>query len=73
MSMNYHLVPLKDDKPVKGLCITKLKRNVEITVFMNALCDMERYKSHNIDVDCIEIYKVDSEENLKLKAIIYGE
>lgn len=70
--MNYHLVPLKNNKPVKGLCVTKLKRNVEATVFIQASRDMERYKRHEIDVDCIEIYKGDTEENLKLKAIIYG-
>lgn len=70
--MNYHLVPLKNDKPVKGLCITKLKRNVEATVFLQACRDMERYKRHNVDVDSIEIYKGDTVENLKLKAIIYG-
>lgn len=71
--MNYHLVPLKDDKPVKGLCITKLRRNVEATVLLQACRDMERYKRHNIDVDSIEIYKGDNVENLKLKAVIYGE
>lgn len=71
--MNYHLVPLKNNKPVKGLCVTKLKRNVEATVVLQAFLDMERYKRHNIDVDSIEIYKGDSAENLKLKAIIYGE
>lgn len=70
--MNYHLVPLKNNKPVKGLCITKLKRNVEATVFIQASRDMERYKRHNVDVDSIEIYKGDTEENLKLKAVIYG-
>lgn len=70
--MNYHLVPLKDDKPVKGLCITKLRRNVEATVVLQAFRDMERYKRHNVDVDSIEIYKGDTEENLKLKAVIYG-
>ena len=70
--MNYHLVPLKNDKPVKGLCITKLRRNVEATVFIQASRDMERYKRHNVDVDSIEIYKGDTEENLKLKAVIYG-
>ena len=71
--MNYHLVPLKNDKPVKGLCVTKLKRNVEATVVLQAFRDMERYKRHNVDVDSIEIYKGDTEENLKLKAVIYGE
>lgn len=71
--MNYHLVPLKDNKPVKGLCVTKLKRNVEATVFLQACRDMERYKRHNVDVDSIEIYKGDDSENLKLKAVIYGE
>ncbi|MBR6894077.1 MAG: hypothetical protein IKN15_12750 [Bacteroidaceae bacterium] len=70
--MNYHLVPLKNDKPVKGLCITKLKRNVEATVFLQACRDMERYKRHNVDVDSIEIYKGDTVDNLQLKAIIYG-
>lgn len=70
--MNYHLVPLKNDKPVKGLCITKLRRNVEATVVLQAFLDMERYKRHNIDVDSIEIYKGDTDENLKLKAVIYG-
>lgn len=70
--MNYHLVPLKNDKPVKGLCVTKLKRNVEATVFIQASRDMERYKRHNVDVDSIEIYKGDTVENLKLKAVIYG-
>ena len=70
--MNYHLVPLKNDKPVKGLCVTKLKRNVEVTVFIQASRDMERYKRHNVDVDCIEIYKGDTEDNLQLKAVIYG-
>ena len=70
--MNYHLVPLKDDKPVKGLCITKLRRNVEATVVLQAFRDMERYKRHNVDVDSIEIYTGDTEENLKLKAVIYG-
>lgn len=70
--MNYHLVPLKNDKPVKGLCITKLKRNVEITVFIQALRDMARYKRYNVDVDKIEIYKGDS-ENLNLIATIYAE
>ena len=70
--MNYHLVPLKDNKPVKGLCVTKLKRNVEATVFIQASRDMERYKRHNVDVDSIEIYKGDTVENLKLKAVIYG-
>ena len=70
--MNYHLVPLKNDKPVKGLCITKLRRNVEATVFIQASRDMERYKRHNVDVDSIEIYKGDTVENLKLKAVIYG-
>ena len=70
--MNYHLVPLKDDKPVKGLCITKLRRNVEATVVLQAFRDMERYKRHNVDVDSIEIYKGDTEENLKLKAVISG-
>ena len=70
--MNYHLVPLKNNKPVKGLCVTKLKRNVEATVFIQALRDMERYKRHNVDVDSIEIYKGDTVENLKLKAVIYG-
>lgn len=70
--MKYHLVPLKNDKPVKGLCVTKLKRNVEITVFIQALRDMARYKRHNVDVDCIEIYKGDS-ENLNLIATIYAE
>lgn len=71
--MNYHLLPLKNDKPVKGLCVTKMKRNVEATVLLQACRDMERYKRHNIDVDCIEIYKGDDIENLKLKAKIYGE
>ena len=71
--MNYHLVPLKDDKPVKGLCVTKLKRNVEATVFLHACRDLLRYKRFNVDVDKIEIYKGESVENLKLKAIIYGE
>lgn len=71
--MNYHLVPLRNNKPVKGLCITKLKRNVEATVFIQASRDMERYKRHNVDVDSIEIYKGDTVENLKLKAVIYGE
>ena len=70
--MNYHLVPLKNDKPVKGLCVTKLRRNVEATVFIQASRDMERYKRHNVDVDSIEIYKGDTVENLKLKAVIYG-
>ena len=70
--MNYHLVPLKKNKPVKGLCVTKLKRNVEATVFIQASRDMERYKRHNVDVDSIEIYKGDTVENLKLKAVIYG-
>lgn len=70
--MNYHLVPLKNDKPVKGLCITKLRRNVEATVVLQAFRDMERYKRHNVDVDSIEIYKGDTVENLKLKAVIYG-
>ncbi len=70
--MNYHLVPLKNDKPVKGVCITKLRRNVEATVVLQAFRDMERYKRHNVDVDSIEIYKGDTEENLKLKAVIYG-
>ena len=70
--MNYHLVPLKNDKPVKGLCVTKLKRNVEATVVLQAFRDMERYKRHNVDVDSIEIYKGDTVENLKLKAVIYG-
>lgn len=70
--MNYHLVPLKNNKPVKGLCVTKLKRNVEATVFIQALRDMERYKRHNVDVDRIVIYKGDADENLKLKAVIYG-
>ena len=70
--MNYHLVPLKNNKPVKGLCVTKLKRNVEATVFIQASRDMERYKRHNVDVDSIEIYKGDTVENLKLKAVIYG-
>ena len=70
--MNYHLVPLKDDKPVKGLCITKLRRNVEATVVLQAFRDIEYYKRHNVDVDCIEIYKGDADENLKLKAVIYG-
>lgn len=70
--MNYHLVPLKNDKPVKGLCVTKLKRNVEATVFIQASRDMERYKRHNVDVDSIEIYKGDTVDNLQLKAIIYG-
>lgn len=71
--MNYHLLPLKDNKPVKGLCVTKMKRNVEATVFLQACRDMERYKRHNVDVDSIEIYKGDDSENLKLKAVIYGE
>ena len=70
--MIYHLVPLKKGRPVKGLCVTKLKRNVEITVFMHALRDMMRYKRYNVDVDCIEIYKGDS-ENLILLATIYAE
>lgn len=70
--MNYHLVPLKNNKPVKGLCVTKLKRNVEATVFIQASRDMERYKRHNVDVDSIEIYKGDTVDNLQLKAIIYG-
>ncbi len=70
--MNYHLVPLKNNKPVKGLCITKLRRNVEATVVLQAFRDMERYKRHNVDVDSIEIYKGDTVENLKLKAVIYG-
>ena len=70
--MNYHLVPLKNNKPVKGLCITKLKRNVEATVFLQACRDMERYKSHNVDIDSIEIYKGDTVDNLQLKAVIYG-
>ena len=70
--MNYHLVPLKNDKPVKGLCVTKLKRNVEATVVLQAFRDMERYKRHNVDVDSIEIYKGDTVDNLKLKAVIYG-
>lgn len=71
--MTYHLLPLKKNRPVKGLCITKLKRNVEITVFMDALRDLSRYKRHNVDVDCIEIYKGDSIENLSLLAIIYAD
>ena len=70
--MSYHLVPLKDNKPVKGLCVTKLKRNVEATVVLQAFRDMERYKRHNVDVDSIEIYKGDTVDNLKLKAVIYG-
>ena len=70
--MNYHLVPLKNNKPVKGLCVTKLKRNVEATVVLQAFRDMERYKRHNVDVDSIEIYKGDTVDNLKLKAVIYG-
>lgn len=70
--MIYHLVPLKKDRPVKGLCVTKLKRNVEITVFIQALRDMARYKRYNVDVDKIEIYKGDS-ENLNLIATIYAE
>lgn len=70
--MTYHLVPLKKDRPVKGLCVTKLKRNVEITVFIQALRDMARYKRYNVDVDKIEIYKGDS-ENLNLIATIYAE
>ena len=70
--MNYHLVPLKNNKPVKGLCITKLKRNVEATVVLQAFRDMERYKRHNVDIDSIEIYKGDTVDNLQLKAVIYG-
>lgn len=70
--MNYHLVPLKKNKPVKGLCVTKLKRNVEATVFIQASRDMARYKRYKVDVDCIEIYKGDS-ENLNLIATIYAE
>lgn len=70
--MTYHLVPLKKNRPVKGLCITKLKRNVEATVFLQACRDLERYKRHNVDVECIEIYRGDTVENLQLKAIIYG-
>ena len=70
--MNYHLVPLKNNKPVKGLCVTKLKRNVEATVFLQACRDMERYKRHNVDIDSIEIYKGDTVDNLQLKAVIYG-
>ena len=70
--MTYHLVPLKRGRPVKGLCVTKLKRNVEITVFIQALRDIASYKRHNVDVDSIEIYKGDS-ENLNLIATIYAE
>ena len=70
--MYYHLVPLKNNKPVKGLCVTKLKRNVEATVILQACRDMERYKRHNVDIDSIEIYKGDTVDNLQLKAVIYG-
>lgn len=72
MSKIYHLLPLKKGSPVKGLCITKMKRNVEATVFIQACRDMERYKRHNVDVDSIEIYKGDTLDNLELKAVIYG-
>ena len=72
MSKIYHLLPLKKGRPVKGLCVTKLKRNVEATVFIQACRDMERYKRHNVDVDSIEIYKGDTLDNLELKAVIYG-
>lgn len=70
--MNYLLVPLRRGRPVKGLCVTKLKRNVEITVFMEALRDMKKYKLNKVNVDCIEIYKGES-DNLILLATIYAD
>lgn len=70
--MWYHLVPLKKGLPVKGLCVTKLNRCVEVTVFMKAIRDMQRYKLHKIDVDSLEIYK-GNVENMVLLATIYSD
>ena len=70
MSYRYKLVPLKDDKPVKGLCITTVMRNYNVAAVNVAQLDMQKYKQHGIEVDHIEVYK-HVNGNFKLIATVY--